>query len=411
MVVGSSALRVPTPDRAAAPAAAGLPSLCIVGITGGVVQMLTGQAPKGLSLRPDQVGVGGAERQVGTLGRLLRAQGWPVRFVVGDWGQTSNRTADDIELIVGYRHAAGIKGLRFFYPQVPMLWRALAQADTDIYLARGVTAWSGLTALFCRRRRKRFVQGLASGMDVNPAHAYAGFRDRWLHRQALLRADAVVAQHQEQAELLQQHYGREAQIVGNVVPSPESPVAVAESTPPVVLWVANLKPLKRPELVVEVARAIPEARFVMVGGPDPDHGGDQIAAWLREQMTVLPNLEYVGRVPPREVPQYYRQAWVVLQTSRPGVEGFPNSLLEGWTYGVPAVSSSWAGGVVEREQLGVYAETAEEMIPAVQRYLQASARERQEFAGHARRYMVDHHSPERVSEAYGRLFLSLVQPR
>jgi len=409
MALGSSVTQSQPLDcgEQAARTGIALPSVCIVGITAGVTQMLTGERPTGVGLRSDEIGVGGAERQVGTLGRLLRAQGWPVRFVVGDWGQTSDHTPDGIPLIVGYRYGAGLKGLRFLYPQAPMLWRALAEARADIYLARGVTAWSGLTALFCRRHRKRFVQALASGMDVDPAHTYAGPRDRWLHRQALRRADVVVAQHQEQADLLRQHYGREAQVIGNVVPQPTGPVTVAAGATPMVLWVANLKPLKRPEVVVEVARAIPEARFVMVGGPDPDHGGDQIAAWLREQMAAVPHLEYAGRLPPQQVLEYYRQAWVLLQTSRPGIEGFPNALLEAWTYGVPTVSSSRAGGIIEREGLGAYCETVPEMIAAVRHYLQASVPDRQRFAEHARRYMMEYHSPERVVGAYADLLAAL----
>lgn len=390
-----------------------LPRLCFVGVDQGVMRMLA-DSP-GIGERKDgtswaQLGTGGAERQLATLGRLMRSQSWPVSFVVGDWGQQVSQTADGIRLVTGYRAGEGLRGLRFYYPSTPRFWYALGEADADIYISRGLTPWAGLVALFSRRHRKRYVLALASGMDVDPTRSRAGRRDRWLYRQALRHADGVVAQHAEQLSLLKRNFGRDGRVIGNVVSLPEaSPKTARDPSSPIVLWVGNLKPVKRVDMLVEVARRVPEARFVAVGFAERHDGGEGIRARLREVTGTLDNLEYADYVAPQEMPALYGRASVLLHTSEPGVEGFPNVLLEAWHYGVPTVSSSSVGGVIERDRLGTYCEGADQMAESVRYWLGVSAQELDALAARARRYLQESHSPERVTAAYADVFLGLAR--
>jgi len=93
-------------------------------------------------------------------------------------------------------------------------------------------------------------------------------------------------------------------------PHPPSPAPV-ESWPgrPGALqvgYVGHLYPGKGADLVVEVARAVPEADFHLVGGTEGD------LARLRAEAGAAPNLFFHGFVPPARVPAYHARFGAVL---------------------------------------------------------------------------------------------------
>ena len=60
-----------------------------------------------------------------------------------------------------------------------------------------------------------------------------------------------------------------------------------------VLWVSNLRALKRPELALELARQLPQVKFTLAGGPMP--GGETYYEDVRAAAARLPNVTMPGR--------------------------------------------------------------------------------------------------------------------
>jgi glycosyltransferase involved in cell wall biosynthesis len=108
-----------------------------------------------------------------------------------------------------------------------------------------------------------------------------------------------------------------------------------------VLWVGTLHANKRPELLLELARRLPQHRFAMIGGPspslNPSAGGQPLFDAMREQAAKLPNLEFVGFLPLAQVEQWFDRACVLVNTSL--YEGMPNVFLQAWARGVPTVAT------------------------------------------------------------------------
>ena len=255
------------------------------------------------------------------------------------------------------------------------LYRALSALDPRVIYQRVAGGYTGICAWYARRHACRMVWHLSSDNDVSLDNAF-GDRNplrRWLERRSvhygLRHAHRIVAQTTAQSELMRRNFGRAADlVVPNFHPSPGEDLD--KSGPLTVVWVSNLKPLKRPEVFVELARGLrdlPQVRFVMVGAPADAWGGP----WARELMQAIattPGLEFLGIQPQSEVNALLARAHVFVNTSTR--EGFPNTFIQAWLRGVPVLSLDVdPDGILQREQVGVLAGSPERLAQALREFL------------------------------------------
>jgi glycosyltransferase involved in cell wall biosynthesis len=102
---------------------------------------------------------------------------------------------------------------------------------------------------------------------------------------------------------------------------------------PYVAWVANLKPRKRPEQLVPLARALaPHGIDLLVAGTvqDPRY------APLAHHDPNVPNLHPLGPLAPAEAAGLIAGSRCLAVTARP--EGLSNAMIQAWWHGVPTVS-------------------------------------------------------------------------
>jgi glycosyltransferase involved in cell wall biosynthesis len=155
----------------------------------------------------------------------------------------------------------------------------------------------------------------------------------------LRRADACIALTRDNQRLMGEIAG-EARVryvpnfvaLGDLGPVPDRG-ARDPSAPVRVLFVGWMLEAKGVRELLHAARALPEARFVLIGAEDPD-----FLASVRDDLDAL--ADRVLRIPPRpreEVLGLYGEADVfVLPTWR---EGFPNVVLEAMAAGLPVVAT------------------------------------------------------------------------
>jgi glycosyltransferase involved in cell wall biosynthesis len=101
-------------------------------------------------------------------------------------------------------------------------------------------------------------------------------------------------------------------------------LGISSERRPIVVWMARVVAVKGPERVIELAKAIPEAKFLLAGGGDLIH---QIKRAAPENLTVL------GWQPPERM-------WSVadLAVSTSNNEGMPIALIEAQLAGIPVVA-------------------------------------------------------------------------
>ncbi len=336
--------------------------------------------------------IGGESVQQTLLGRALARRGHEVSMVVADYGQGDGTQWDAIRVFKAFHPGAGLPVLRFVHPRCTGLWSALERAGAELYYTSCAGMQVGLLALFCRRFRKRFVFRAASDSDCDPSRLLVRYaRDRWLYGYGLRRADAILVQSAFQADTLKRCYGLAGRVAGMLVEKP-APTADRDID---VLWVGNIRRVKRPDRMLELARGLPHRKIHMAGGPLP--GDAALFQEVRHAAAACANVTFHGRLSYWEANNLYDRARVLVNTS--DVEGFPNSYLQAWVRGVPVVTLIDPDSVIEREGLGVAARSSNQILDAVH-YLLREPPAWKAASDRCRRFMAREYGEERILAAY-----------
>ncbi|MBE0555864.1 MAG: glycosyltransferase family 4 protein, partial [Proteobacteria bacterium] len=146
--------------------------------------------------------------------------------------------------------------------------------------------------------------------------------------------------------------------------------------------------------------ACPGLGFDLVGPA----GEGPYARGILERAARRPNLRFHGAVPRDGMAGYYRKAACLCSTS--DVEGFPNTFLEAWSYGLPVVSTIDPDGLILGKGLGAVARTAPELAAAL-RGIATSPERWADMSGRARAYFLETHHVSRAMPRMERLLLEV----
>jgi glycosyltransferase involved in cell wall biosynthesis len=342
---------------------------------------------------------GGAERQMTLLARTLAEHGYRVGHIVypprDPIALPSRLDLVAREPYAGDRRVVGglIEGRR--------IWRALSGTDAAVTIFRTGSPAVGIGALFSRLHRRRFVFSSSNVSDFTletmPNRSY-----RELHALGMRLADAVVVQSQDQLQLARRSFPSLRRIVH--IPSFAAP-APASWSPNTsgaewFLWVGRAVPYKQPMRYVELARAVPDARFVMIAVAEGARAPElaRVVAAAQE----VPNLELREPVPHHELSQLIACAVAVVNTSK--IEGMPNAFLEAWAQGVPVLTLEFdPDAVVAREELGIAAAGSWERFVAGAGELWNARERRRELVARTRAYVQRVHSIDAVAATWSEL--------
>ena len=255
----------------------------------------------------------------------------------------------------------GIPVARFLHPRWTKLHAALRRADADIYYTSCAGGHLAQIALFARGRGRKVVFRIASDTDCDPRSLLVRYwRDRMLYRWGLAHTDLVLAQTPLQRRALASNFGRDSRVVDSLLETSGRCPPPAERDIDV-LWVGNLRPLKRPHLFLDAASRLPRLNFHMIGGPMP--GAERLYEQARLRAASLPNVTFHGFVPQHQVGGYFERARLFVSTSE--IEGFPNTYLQAWSRGTPVVAFLDPEGLLARDRLGVLVSRPEELQAAI----------------------------------------------
>ena len=353
-------------------------------------------------------GGGGAELQTVLLAGALARRGLRVAHIIYRRDRPTASPLPSLEL-VKRKPWVGRRGLRAKLSEAVRVWRSLSDADSRLYLFRGGGTHLIVGALYCLLHRRGLVLSASNDLDFvfdRPD------RSRWgqaLYRAALRRSQCVVVQTTQQLELARNSLaGRNARV--ELIPSfaepgddqdePEQSVGVGfrAPEPEAFLWAARLVSYKLPLRYVELARALPEARFWMVA-PLTSETPEALLEQLRDAADETANLELLPNQYRENVLEMIRRSAAVVLTS--SHEGMPNVFLEAWARGVPVISLYFdPDRRIADEGLGLFADGSWDEFVAGARRLWAEPDLRRQIGERGREYVARVHSLEAVGERW-----------
>lgn len=348
--------------------------------------------------------IGGVERQTAIMAKWLATRGHKVSVLVWDEGTEAIREIDGVRLIGICQANSGLPLLRFFHPRVTALIRAMREAHADVYYHNCAEAFTGVIARWARAYGKKFVYSAASDPDVDPLlPALERFYERWLYRAGLKRAHRVFIQTARQQDALAKGFGLRGVVLPMPCPGPGPEMAIiprpAGRTR--ILWVGRMDPVKRLELLLDIAARAPEIEFdVAVANMNET----EYARDLRSRAATLSNVNWLGPVAHEQIATQYQAATCLACTS--AFEGFPNTFIEAWSHGRPVVTSFDPDGLVARLNLGSVARDAGEFVKAI-RALAQPDENWMEKSRNARRYYLENHRLEIAMPRFEEQFIEL----
>jgi glycosyltransferase involved in cell wall biosynthesis len=338
---------------------------------------------------------GGAETQVLLVSRALAARGVKVCLCSFDLpGGDMPASLDGVDIVVRREHRSG-QGMGARVRDVLETRRVLSDVDAEVVLTRTAGYHVGLVGIFARLGRRRFVYSSANLSDFDFGIRSPGLRDRALYRLGVHLTHMIIVQTDEQRRLCKTRFGRTATVIANIV----EPAPMRTARPEAFLWVGRAVWHKRPLEYIELARALPGARFWMVAQPGP--GSEDLSPAIEKAAKSVPNLEILPARPRPSLMNLIERAVAVVNTS--DFEGMPNVNLEGWARGVPALTLTYdPDGVIQRSGLGEFAGGSHDRFVGAARGLWEKRGDQRMLAELCREYVARVHAEDAVAEQWQR---------
>jgi len=280
----------------------------------------------------------------------------------------------------------------------------LALKRYDLLHTGGITLLHYPVSLLNRARNREIAHVHTYRIDVDPE---SDRTPTWVRRRLGQSAAVTTAVSEHTAATVQSTFGFEPEVIYNAVdtdlfrPGYERPTEFDNHAPdrPVFLYVGTFERRKRPLDVLRVARRVPEAAFVFVGG-----GGSQSRdTVVRERIEAVENGHYLGRVPKHRLPSLYSNTEALVFPST--MEGCPNVVLESFACGTPVVGyrATSMPELVEDGERGFLAAVGDvdglvEGVRAVRR------REDDALGANARSYVHRNHTFDAIAAKYARVY-------
>lgn len=350
--------------------------------------------------------VGGVEWQTSLTARWLAQRGHDVSMITVTEGPPHDEIFDGVRVIKTCREDVGFRGLRFFAKWIS-LNRALRQANADVYYHNCGDCFTGQVAIWCKLHKRAFVFSAASEPDCDrTSKKLKTSVERALFHYGLKRATYRIVQTNRQKLMLEQGFKLTSEAIPMPCPAPTLPVpdrSAGTGRARRILWLARICRQKRPDRLLELARRNPDLEFDLVGPV----ANDDYARATDLAARSIPNIRVHGKIPKDQVARFYADAHLFLSTS--DYEGFPNTFLEAWSYGLPIVSTFDPDGLITSRGLGVFVNSLESMENAINRLMNDTARY-VKMAAAAREYF-GVHSVDTVLPQFESVFSSLCTPR
>jgi len=276
----------------------------------------------------------------------------------------------------------------------------LKEINPDTIYQRTGSAFTGIATIYAIKHNKKLIWHIAYDGDAKPLKCNLKkelifkYIDKKVAEYGIRNCAIIIGQTKDQNRLLKKHYSRKCDAI---IPNfhPYAACEVRKEDPVKILWVANFKNLKHPEIFVQVAKRLEElnnVRFYMIGRGYRK----KYQAQIENEIANIRNLVYLGEKALEEVNKLFCQAHIFINTS--DFEGFPNTFIQAWMRRVPVVSLNVdPDNILKNYGTGFHSGSFEQLIKDTERLIEDKDL-RETMGEKARQYAVRNHSFANIEE-------------
>jgi len=359
-----------------------------------------------LDSRESNLDFGGAEVKQVLIGRALAQKGFDVYFVTYNNvpGQAPSNQIDyfyGISVIKSFFVNTNISLVKKFM----IIWRCLKQANSDVYIHS--SGFPGIVPLYCLIHRKKFILLISS--DRNVVLRNIASSTPLMTKIALFLdikfADFVIVQNTFQKGVIKQNFKKLPILIYNPVNISDLPKQNDVFGQKIVVWIGTIEEIKQPSLLIELAKSLPDYHFKVYGRCSVNEPA--VCSRFLSEIKTLSNLKYFGFIPHDKLKSVYQEASVLINTSI--AEGFPNTFLESWLYGVPVVSLNVdPDNIICKNHLGFHSKTIKQMIADIDSLLKNESLYL-EYERKCRAYVESVHDLDKIIDRYVAILNNVVR--
>jgi len=305
--------------------------------------------------------IGGAEVQMYLLAKAFIANGWMVSYASED--------IEYDEIDEGIHLFSLMQGNSAFY-------EVLSKIDADIYYQRGRKEITYMMSVFCKKNNKKFVYATSMDIDTywfkNLSRLHLTKPFRYLKNfipsilgdlrslRGIRSADLILSQTKEQQKSYKQKLKIDSSIIKKIYPHPSNK-KVQNSKTLTVLWMANIKGWKQPELFVKLADNLSHlnCQFIMAGGIQEK----KYRSFLDDIKTS--NVSFLGRIEYFDSQAIYQDADIFVNTSL-DYESEPNTYIESWLNRIPVIALNHnPDNILTEMKIGFHSKTFLQLVEDV----------------------------------------------
>ncbi|MFA6215552.1 MAG: glycosyltransferase [Patescibacteria group bacterium] len=230
----------------------------------------------------------------------------------------------------------------------------------------------------------------------------------WYHYLSLraLKSVNVITINQTQAKILGQKYKIPATPIYNSMDDsyPQNKPAIKEN---IVIWAANLKARKQPELFINLANDLKNTnyKFLMIGYLQNNTKFYQDL--INQTQASNPNFKYLGGMPAEEVNKLLAKSKIFVNTCLP--EGFGNNFIQAWFNECPTITLDFdPDDIIKNHKIGYHSGSYEQLVKDT-RFLIENPSTTEEMSQRARLYALENHLPQKNMVKYEKFFEALIK--
>jgi glycosyltransferase involved in cell wall biosynthesis len=344
------------------------------------------------------LGQGGAEYQAYLIAKALDKSKYDVFFL-------TVRPNNDKSLILmdGYRiYTIRANSFLYKFGNPSFLYyfqirKILFNEKPEIVYRRMGFAILGILGLLKKKMNFKLIWACSStkSLDKMKNHGIINifdYIDDLFRIYGIKRSDKILVQGKDQMQALFKNFKRKAYLSSNLHAAPQG--EIKKSNAPIkVVWIANIKKLKQPEIFLKLAKEFEgqnEIRFIMIGRADPG----RYQKVLMKRMDNLKQFEYKGELSNDEVNNILSEAHIFVNTSL--FEGFPNTFIQAWMRKVPVISLNVdPDDILKKQGIGFHSGNYQQMASDL-RYLIVNNRLREEMGVKAQNYALENYSLKNI---------------